>query len=214
MEAIERRLDPVKGLINGARYTAHRDGIVSQLKGKARRCSPLREGRAPVRERLMAMLFLAALLHAIVILGLTFTAAGTAACSDSPQLDVLLVTNEVPEAQSNDQGGLPRPAHPDWQRQHRHAVAAGKPRQPRALRSPSRQQATATATRPGQPRPGQAGAEPAARPAPTSATSATAPAAAAQTAALPEVDRRQTPGEPRSGRGDAVELLLRGKANE
>ena len=30
---------------------------------------PLREGRAPVSERLTAMLLLAALLHAIVILG-------------------------------------------------------------------------------------------------------------------------------------------------
>jgi len=38
--------------------------------------SQVREGRAPVRERLMAMLFLTALLHAIVILGLTFTASG------------------------------------------------------------------------------------------------------------------------------------------
>ena len=49
------------------------------------------------------MLLLAALLHAIVILGLTFTTAGHGGGSDAPQLDVLLVTNEVPEAQSNDQ---------------------------------------------------------------------------------------------------------------
>ena len=33
----------------------------------------LREGRAPVRERLIAMLFLTALLHAIVILGVSFS---------------------------------------------------------------------------------------------------------------------------------------------
>ena len=39
----------------------------------------------------------------IFILGLTFTAAGRAEPADTPQLDVLLVTNEVPEAQSNDQ---------------------------------------------------------------------------------------------------------------
>ncbi len=62
----------------------------------------LREGRAPVGERLTAMLFLAALLHAIVILGLTFASAGHGGAGDSPQLDVMLVTNEVPEAQSND----------------------------------------------------------------------------------------------------------------
>jgi hypothetical protein len=64
--------------------------------------APLREGRAPVSERLTAMLLLAALLHAIVILGLTFTTIGRGGGGDTPQLDVLLVTDEVPEAQSND----------------------------------------------------------------------------------------------------------------
>jgi hypothetical protein len=75
---------------------------VSQLK-PATPGPALREGRAPVSERLIAMLFLAALLHAIVILGLTFAAGGHGGDSDTPQLDVLLVTNEVPEAESNDQ---------------------------------------------------------------------------------------------------------------
>ena len=36
----------------------------------------LREGKAPVRERLMTMLFLAGIAHAIVILGLSFSAGG------------------------------------------------------------------------------------------------------------------------------------------
>src|ERR1019366_7097395 len=48
------------------------------------------------------MLFLAALLHAIIILGLTFAAPGRGGDSDTPQLDVLMVTDEVPEADANE----------------------------------------------------------------------------------------------------------------
>jgi protein TonB len=61
----------------------------------------LREGIAPVRDRLLTTLFLAGLLHAIVILGITFSAnadGGTGA----PGLDVLLVSDELPDANSND----------------------------------------------------------------------------------------------------------------
>jgi protein TonB len=62
----------------------------------------LREGIAPVRDRLLATLFLAGLLHAIVILGITFTASvgeGTGA----PGLEVLLTSEELPESDANDQ---------------------------------------------------------------------------------------------------------------
>jgi periplasmic protein TonB len=59
------------------------------------------EGRAPIRQRLMAMLFLTALLHAIVILGLTFKSGLAARSKDSPTLEVLLVTNDLPEARTN-----------------------------------------------------------------------------------------------------------------
>lgn len=52
-----------------------------------------------MRERLIAMLFLAALLHAIVILGLTFSAAGHR--ESVPRLSVMLVTDTVPAARSN-----------------------------------------------------------------------------------------------------------------
>src|SRR6185437_15883 len=48
----------------------------------------------------MAMLFLTALLHAIVILGVSFN-SGALGGSKAPQLDVLLVTNDVPEARNN-----------------------------------------------------------------------------------------------------------------
>ena len=43
-----------------------------------RRALMLREGKAPVWERLLTMLFLAGLLHGLVILGLTFNAAASA----------------------------------------------------------------------------------------------------------------------------------------
>ncbi len=65
-----------------------------------RKNSLLREGIAPVRDRLLTMLFLAGLLHGIVILGITFNAA--AGTGSAPGLQVLLVSDELPEADSND----------------------------------------------------------------------------------------------------------------
>ena len=61
----------------------------------------LREGIAPVRDRLMTTLFLAGLLHAIVILGLTFSANADMG-SGPPGLDVTLTSDELPESDSND----------------------------------------------------------------------------------------------------------------
>jgi periplasmic protein TonB len=61
----------------------------------------LREGSAPVRDRLLTMLFLAGILHGIVILGLTFNAAASAGDGASG-LQVLLVSDELPEAERND----------------------------------------------------------------------------------------------------------------
>ena len=67
----------------------------------ASRALRLREGTAPVRDRLFTMLFLAAMLHGLIILGLTFgTASGDQ--GSAPGLEVLLVSDEVPEADSND----------------------------------------------------------------------------------------------------------------
>jgi len=60
----------------------------------------LREGRAPVWDRLLTMLFLAALLHGLIILGLTFNAS--AGDQDAaPGLEVLLVSDELPSADRN-----------------------------------------------------------------------------------------------------------------
>src|SRR5882757_698232 len=65
------------------------------------RALTLREGKAPVRDRLLTMLFLAALLHGLIILGLTFNSASGGRDS-APGLQVLLVSDEVPEAERND----------------------------------------------------------------------------------------------------------------
>jgi protein TonB len=65
------------------------------------RALALREGKAPVRDRLLTMLFLAALLHGLVILGLTFNSAAGGR-DTAPGLQVLLVSDEVPEAERND----------------------------------------------------------------------------------------------------------------
>jgi protein TonB len=66
----------------------------------ARRALMLREGKAPVWDRLLTMLFLAALLHGLVIVGVTFNAAA-AARGGAPGLEVLLVSDELPEADKN-----------------------------------------------------------------------------------------------------------------
>ncbi|MGH8299381.1 MAG: energy transducer TonB [Steroidobacteraceae bacterium] len=61
----------------------------------------LREGKAPVWDRLLAMLFLVALLHGVIILGLTFKSP-IAGNDSAPGLQVLLVSDEVPAADRND----------------------------------------------------------------------------------------------------------------
>jgi len=65
----------------------------------ARRALMLREGKAPVRDRLLTMLFLAGLLHGLLIVGLTFNAA--AGEGSAPGLEVLLVSDELPEDKDN-----------------------------------------------------------------------------------------------------------------
>lgn len=60
----------------------------------------VKEGIAPVRDRLVTTAFLAALLHGVVILGITFGAASGSGAT--PGLKVLLVSDEVPEADRND----------------------------------------------------------------------------------------------------------------
>ncbi len=65
-----------------------------------RRALMLREGRAPVWDRLITTLFLVGLLHGLVILGITFNASASDKGS-APGLDVLLVSDELPESDQN-----------------------------------------------------------------------------------------------------------------
>src|SRR5256886_9288876 len=65
-----------------------------------RRALILREGKAPVWDRLLTMLFLAGLLHGLVILGLT-SRASAGDRGSAPGLEVLLVSDELPEADKN-----------------------------------------------------------------------------------------------------------------
>jgi protein TonB len=75
------------------------DPLLAPLRLRRRR-TDLAEGRA-TRDRLYAMLVLAALLHGLVLLGVTFTAPGSS--NDIPRgLEVLLVSDELPEARDND----------------------------------------------------------------------------------------------------------------
>jgi periplasmic protein TonB len=60
----------------------------------------LKEGKAPVWDRLLTMLFLAACLHGLIIIGLTFNAAAEDK-GEAPGLEVLLVSDELPTADSN-----------------------------------------------------------------------------------------------------------------
>ncbi|MFC4311003.1 energy transducer TonB [Steroidobacter flavus] len=62
--------------------------------------SELREGQAPVNDRLTTTLFLAALFHGIVILGITF-AVPRSDNSPTPTLEVLLLTSNDTKAADN-----------------------------------------------------------------------------------------------------------------
>ena len=172
----------------------------------------LREGRPPVRDRLIAMLFLMALLHAIVILGVGFSAGGHGGAKNAPQLDVLLVTDEVPQTRTN--------PHAVYLAQRTQLGAGDTDAQQPG--SPASRGALAAAAR------AQGGTDNAvnshAQPSlhDERVLTSTGPSPdiryfgeqsdPVQAAALPE-PLGDTPGAPRSGRGDAVELLLRGKSN-
>jgi protein TonB len=60
----------------------------------------MKEGVAPVRDRLTTTVFLAALAHGIILLGISFGAA-VAEPDALPTLEVLLVSNEIPESRTN-----------------------------------------------------------------------------------------------------------------
>jgi protein TonB len=158
-----------------------------------------REGRAPVRDRLVAMLLLAALLHAIILLGLTFTADNAGGSPQAPSLEVLLVSDDLPTAERNDSapylaqrtqlgagiGDAPTTGSPA----SRHAAATAQPPEP--------EQDTAVVH--------SSAADADIRYAPTPLPTASAP---------PATPQDDASGPERVGRGDAPELLLRGRSRD
>jgi protein TonB len=170
-----------------------------------------REERAPARDRLISMLLLAALLHAIVILGLTFNGGPLGGDAQTPKLDVLLVTDEVPQAIANDRAaylaqrtqignGNVKGAAPIGSPASRAAAARlrsaeqGEERQPSALRAiAARQVLTSDGDS-------------------TDIRYMGTLSAQASDAALPPASA-DSDGQMRSGRGDAAQLLLRGPAD-
>ncbi len=71
----------------------------------------LREGIAPTRDRLTTTVFMAALVHGVIIVGVTFGGVKHDA-PGAPGLEVLIVSNDVPEARLNRRRDLPRAADP------------------------------------------------------------------------------------------------------
>jgi protein TonB len=65
------------------------------------RALQLREGIAPTRDRLTTTVFMAALVHGVIIVGVTFGTVKSER-SGAPGLEVLIVSEDVPEAKSND----------------------------------------------------------------------------------------------------------------
>jgi protein TonB len=65
------------------------------------RALQLREGFAPTRDRLTTTVFMAALVHGVIIVGVTFGSAGAQRAS-APGLEVLIVSEDVPESRRND----------------------------------------------------------------------------------------------------------------
>ena len=65
------------------------------------RALQLREGIAPTRDRLTTTVFMAALVHGVVIVGVTFGGMKHDG-QGAPGLEVLIVSDDVPEARSNE----------------------------------------------------------------------------------------------------------------
>jgi protein TonB len=65
------------------------------------RAMQLREGVAPTRDRLTTTVFMAALVHGVIIVGVTFGGVSHDK-SGAPGLEVLIVSDDVPEARHND----------------------------------------------------------------------------------------------------------------
>jgi protein TonB len=157
------------------------------------------EGRAPVADRLIAMLFLAVLLHAIVLLGITFVAPdgnGRAA----PGMEVLLVTEDLPASVRNDTAA--------YVAQRTQKGSGNTSREP--TQTPSAIPAAATAGRDAQDTPERARPLVGGAALTTSAADADIRYFAYQHDSAAEQVPPASERAPRSGRGDGEELVLRG----
>jgi protein TonB len=67
----------------------------------ASRALQLREGFAPTRDRLTTTVFMAALVHGVIIVGVTFGAGNRDKSGTPPGLEVIIVSNDAPEARRN-----------------------------------------------------------------------------------------------------------------
>ena len=164
-----------------------------------------------MRERLITMLCLTALLHAILILGLTFTGGIRRAAPTPRELDVLLVTNEVPEAAptpappTSPSAPRPAPAMPARRARTGSPASQGPSWHPQRA-GPARDSADRASGRRV-----RNGCSASTAPSRDIRYFESAPAGSAQPAAdMPSVIG-DADGPPRAGRGDAMELLLRGK---
>jgi protein TonB len=175
---------------------------------RGRPAPALREGAAPVRDRLMAMLLLTAMLHAIVLLGLSFTSGSALSPAKTPELDVMLVTDEVPEAKSNDRAAYLA---------QRTQIGAGNTERSQRAGSPASRGALASSATAGTAR----DAADTARNNPGDRQYLTTTGETPEIRYIGDITPTAGPalpliigdteGSPRSGRGDAVELLLKGK---
>jgi periplasmic protein TonB len=151
-----------------------------------------------------------ALLHAAVILGVSFSSGLAAGGDQAPQVDVLLVTRDIPEARNNPQAAY---------LSQRTQLGAGNTDEHHPPGSPASRGAPENAV---------SGPQSAAAPgttqpsAPERVLVSTAPSPDIRYfgQVTPEGGTLATdeppgelPGDPQSGRGDAVELLLRGPRN-
>ena len=162
-----------------------------------------REGAAPVRERFSSMLFLAAIAHALVILGISFGVGREGAAP--PGLEVLRVSEELPEASDNPDAAYIA---------QRSQLGAGNT-QTLPTGSPSEQAPPLPPS--ASDRPGETGAaDEQAGEAPVLASRGHAPVihwlgqGLVAGGGLPAPDLAAAPGVLRHGRGDAQELVLRG----
>ena len=164
------------------------------------------EGGAPVRERLTSMLFLAAMAHAIVILGISFGVSHRHT-NAPPGMEVLLVTDDLPEARDNEHAAYLA------QRTQRGAgntrvLPTGSPAERAAAKAAI---AAAQGEADQSERAGDSNSDE-----PMLTTGAPAPivrwlgATGAGLAARSREAQQSPDGEPRHGRGDARELVLRG----